>query len=266
MGTWWRPSRHARVVLLLAFALMCAGCGGGDDGAAASTTSIPSGAPSTPAPTTTAQAATTTSAPTTTPTSAPTTTSATTTTTSPTTTSAATSTTLPGELIDFGPRPGDVLGVVGVRHDDVLNVRSAPGVAYPIVATLAPTADDVAARGVTRQIPGALWIEVVAGGITGWVNLRYVAYLGETTDETAAIVARLGRTPAAETMLDLGLIVATAASSTDPPSNSRRQRRPDALAIWARSRTTSSGSATTPRSASACTSSGSRRQAARVSS
>jgi enoyl-CoA hydratase len=34
---------------------------------------------------------------------------------------------LPGEPIDFGPAAGDVLAVIGVSHDDVLNLRSAPG-------------------------------------------------------------------------------------------------------------------------------------------
>ena len=41
---------------------------------------------------------------------------------------------LPGEASDFGPAEGAVLAVVGVDHDDVLNVRDVP--AGEIIATL----------------------------------------------------------------------------------------------------------------------------------
>lgn len=203
------PQRARRAVVMLTVALAATACGGGDDGAAGTT--VPPGS------TTSAPTTSTTSRPTTTGPATPTTTTSTTV--APTTTTTApTTTTLAGEPIDLGPREGDVLGVVGVRYDDVLNVRSGPGVAYPIVTTLGATADDVVARGNTRQIPGAFWIEVEAAGAVGWVNLRYVAYLGDTGDETARIIAALGETPEAETMLDLGMVVAEAVASTDPPS------------------------------------------------
>jgi len=105
---------------------------------------------------------------------------------------------------------GDVLAVVGVRYDDNLNVRAGPGVGYDVLARLAPTADDLVAKGNTWSIPGAFWIEIEAGGVTGWVNLRYVAYLADTTDVTASVVDLLGEIPDAETMLDLGTMVAEA--------------------------------------------------------
>lgn len=142
-----------------------------------------------------------------------------TTTTTPTTTPATTTpTTVPGEAIDFGPAEGDVLGVVGVRHDDVLNVRSGPGTEFPVIAELDPTADDVVALGSTWSRPGSLWIEVDAGGEEGWVNLRYVAYLGDTRDATAELITDMSETRA-ETMLDLGALVAEAvAGDTDATS------------------------------------------------
>jgi hypothetical protein len=52
-----------------------------------------------------------------------------------------------GELIDLFWREGDVLGVVGVAHDDVLSVWKGPGVSYDIVATLDPLADHVVTTG-----------------------------------------------------------------------------------------------------------------------
>ena len=53
-----------------------------------------------------------------------------------TTAAAATTTTLAGVPIDLGPASGDVLAVVGLAHDDVLNVRAAPGAFNPIVDTI----------------------------------------------------------------------------------------------------------------------------------
>src|SRR5687767_1075984 len=53
-----------------------------------------------------------------------------------TTTGDSATTELAGEPSDIGPAEGDVLGVVGVAHDDVLNVRSGPGAAQKVIATL----------------------------------------------------------------------------------------------------------------------------------
>lgn len=144
----------------------------------------------------------------------------TTTTTEPTTTTtgANTTTSLPGDPIDIGPVAGDVLAVVGVAHDDVLNVRSVPGTDQPVIHELDPLADDVIALGNARALPASIWFEVETDGGTGWASSSFLAYLGGTTDETAAIIDLLGETPGAETMLDLGMAVAEALASDDPPS------------------------------------------------
>lgn len=116
---------------------------------------------------------------------------------------------LPGEPIDFGPRAGDVLAVVGVAHDDRLNLRAAPGTGQAILARLSPTEDAMVAQGATRTIDdSAFWYEVEVDGITGWVNARFVAYLGPVTDITSKVVADLGSRPTAPTMEELGRIVA----------------------------------------------------------
>lgn len=189
------------LTLLLGLALFMSACGDVDTAGSTVTAEEPTtSASQTPATTTTELESSTTTDSTTTTTTVPTT----------TTTAGPTTTTVAGEAVDIGPLAGDVLGVVGVRHDDVLNVRSGPGVGYAILTGLDPLEGDVVAKGNTWYIPGAFWIEVEAGGVEGWVNLRYVAYLGDTDDITSRVIADLGETPEAETMLDLGLIVAEA--------------------------------------------------------
>jgi hypothetical protein len=173
----------------------------------------------------TGEPTTTTVAPTTTITPSPTTTNApmrtTTTAPQPTTTTAPgpTTTTLAGEPIDFGPAAGDILMVVGVRHDDVLNLRAGPGTGQPIIDEIPPTYTELEAQGNTRDLSPGFWIEVDYEGTTGWVNLRYVAYEGVVTDETSTVVAELGERPVEPTMIDLGELVASVfASEADPES------------------------------------------------
>lgn len=139
-----------------------------------------------------------------------------------TTTTASTTTTsdddLPGEPIEFGPAAGDEVSVVGVAYDDVLNVRAAPGTDSEIVAELQPTATGLIATGRARTLPESIWFEVEVESVIGWVSSAFVGYLGLTDDATAEVIESLGETPGAETMLDLGLIVAEAISSDEPPS------------------------------------------------
>ncbi len=126
---------------------------------------------------------------------------------------------LPGEPTDLGPAAGDVLGVVGVAHDDQLNVRERPGADAPVLTTFEPLADDVTAAGNSRFLPGSMWTEVEAEGTSGWVNYSFVAYLGDTTDETSAIIQKLGKRPSAASMRRLGSRIAEAMASEDPPSS-----------------------------------------------
>ena len=154
--------------------------------------------------------------------------------------SSATTGPLPGEPFDFGPAEGADLVVVGVDHDDVLNVRDVP--AGEIIATLdllpstvglldvsdARTGEIVAslysweggivATGRTRKLPTTIWHEVRVAGMTGWASGAYLAQLGVTDDATAEIIGVLGERPVADTMLDLGLLVAQVLASDEPPS------------------------------------------------
>ncbi|MEX2279744.1 MAG: SH3 domain-containing protein [Acidimicrobiia bacterium] len=147
------------------------------------------------------------------------TTTPTTTTTAPPETTTTTTTTLPGEPVDFGPQEGDELAVIGVAHDDVLNLRSAPGADQEIVAEIPNLYDGLVALGSTRDLGDAFWIEVEYKGTTGWVHYSFVGYIGVTDDQTAAVVSELGESPVAETMLDIGLIVAETFASDEPQSD-----------------------------------------------
>ena len=66
--------------------------------------------------------------------------------------------------------------VSGVAAGDVLNVRTRPGVTYPVVAALAHDAAGVESTGRVADVGVQLWREIrVPGATTGWVNARYLA-------------------------------------------------------------------------------------------
>lgn len=177
--------------------LLAAGCGDDDSTAADSTTSTIGSSQTTE---TTAQSTTTTEA--------------TTTTTDETTT---TESTLPGEPIDLFVSDGDVLGVMGVAHDDVLNIRSAPGTDQPVVVTAEPTADDVVATGRARELPNSIWYEVTVDGTTGWASFSFLGFIGGTDDATAEFLDGAQPTEV-ETMVELADLVADKFASEDPPT------------------------------------------------
>ena len=135
-----------------------------------------------------------------------------------TTVASTTSTTLRGDPVAGGPTRGSVFWVVGVAHDDVLNLRVAPGADQTIILGIPPTEDSVLALGETRALP-AWWTRVEYDGVFGWVHLSYLAFGGATTDMTSEVLARTGGTLEAATMADLGLAVAEVVASEDPPSD-----------------------------------------------
>ena len=110
-----------------------------------------------------------------------------------------------------------MFAVVGVAHDDVLNIRAAPGTDQAIVAEAGPTADDLVATGAARQLSASIWYEVTVDGVTGWASVAFVSYVGGTDDATSEFLA--GRPPLeAETMVDLGEEVAAGFASEEPAS------------------------------------------------
>lgn len=126
---------------------------------------------------------------------------------------------LAGEPWDlYVPLEGEIVAVVGVAFDDTLEVHAGPGENTPLVGTLAPLADDVISAGEGRMLPASIWWRVTRGDVQGWVGSRFVSRLGVTDDITSQIVTSYGSIPSAETMLDLGMIVAGERASEEPPS------------------------------------------------
>jgi hypothetical protein len=170
------PSPRHVLAAGLAVVTLLGACGDGDDTVAATTTTA---APTT---TTTEAEATTTSG-----------SEATTTTTEP-----------PAEPVAVDPewRAYDERWLVtGVDADDTLNVRRAPGVAHPVVAELAPDADDVEVFDAVEWVEGARWGAVAVDGGAGWVNLVHLRPPGTdppevvgTEDPRAAAAAEEVRT------------------------------------------------------------------------
>jgi len=154
--------------------------------------------------------------------STPTTAPSTTTTTIETTTTTPppdTTTTLAGEPIEFGPAEDDIVMVAGVAYDDVLNLRAAPGADQPISDEIPPTFADLVAQGNTRDLSPGFWIEVDYEGTVGWVNFAYTAFEGHVTDETANVIDEFGERPVADTMTDLGELVAGVFDSDEEPQS-----------------------------------------------
>jgi len=120
--------------------------------------------------------------------------------------------------VDGGPPRGAVLSVVGVTHDDVLNLRASPGADQQILLGIPPTEESVLALGRTRALP-AWWTNVEYAGVVGWVNLSYVAYGGATSDMTSEILAGTGGSLDGASMTELGAAVAAVVASDDPPSD-----------------------------------------------
>lgn len=135
-----------------------------------------------------------------------------------TTTMASTTMTLRGDPVDMGPSAGAILGVIGVRHDDVLNLRAGPGADEPIIGRISPNYDNLVALGETRSLP-AFWTKVRYEGTEGWVNMSYLAYLGSVDDITSQVIDHFGESPEASTMAELGQMIAEALASDDPPSD-----------------------------------------------
>jgi len=64
--------------------------------------------------------------------------------------------------------------VTFVTADDVLNVRSGPGVDNELVGSLLPTADNIQISGEGQVVSGSTWVPIVADDVQGWVNGRFL--------------------------------------------------------------------------------------------
>ena len=126
---------------------------------------------------------------------------------------------LPGDPFEGFAQPGDVLGVVGVAHDDKLNIREAPGTDQALLTRVGPLEDSLTATGRARSLSRSIWYEVSTDdGITGWANIAFLAFFGAVDDATAEFLDG-GDLPVAATMQQLGELVAEGFASTEPESD-----------------------------------------------
>lgn len=109
--------------------------------------------------------------------------------------------------------------VIGVRHDDVLNLREGPGADQPIVEEIPATFSDLVALGNTRDLDPSFWIEVDYEGTVGWVHMGFIGFEGVVTDETSDVIDELGERPVEPSMTELGELVADVFDSDEEPQS-----------------------------------------------
>jgi len=91
----------------------------------------------------------------------------------------------PADLVPLG----NLYTVVGVSMDDVLNLRSQPGVEFPILGTIPPDGSSIERTGSDQKVNGVAWTPVAYQGLTGWVNAKYLAKQSGNPDAALAKVA-----------------------------------------------------------------------------
>ena len=91
------------------------------------------------------------------------------------------------------PPVGPSLGrfaVVDVRSDDVLNVRTGPGVGYPIAGTIPYYGWDVELFAGGQQVGDSWWVPVEYRDVGGWANSSYLArQVGYASEMVAPLAA-----------------------------------------------------------------------------
>ncbi len=71
-------------------------------------------------------------------------------------------------------REEDNYRVAFVTSDDVLNIRSGPGIENQILSSLAPDAVGLTITGPGRPVSGSTWVPIQTAETVGWVNSRYL--------------------------------------------------------------------------------------------
>jgi hypothetical protein len=85
-------------------------------------------------------------------------------------------TSLPGSGGIIAGAPSGPYAVILVAANDVLNIRSAPGVASAVIESFPPNYTAVMRSGPSSRVVDALWVEVqTPSGGKGWVNAKYLS-------------------------------------------------------------------------------------------
>jgi len=89
-------------------------------------------------------------------------------------------------LPPVGPNLGQ-FAVVNVRSDDVLNVRSGPGVEHAVVGRIPYYGTEVAVFAGGQQVARSWWVPVEYDGVSGWANSGFLArQVGHANEQVAA--------------------------------------------------------------------------------
>lgn len=162
---------------------------------------------------------------------------------------------LPGTPATFGPAAGTQLGVIGVAHDDWLNVRDVPNgeVVATLTLQLSPQSPaesallvrdaeaeaafarigvaGVTATGRSRDLATSTWHEIQAGPIIGWASSNYLAPLVPETalDITAQVTANIDGATTADTFTALAERIVATVASDEPASRVRTVAPPGAF-------------------------------------
>lgn len=162
---------------------------------------------------------------------------------------------LPGTPATFGPAAGTQLGVIGVAHDDWLNVRDVPNgeVVATLTLQLSPQSPaesallvrdaeaeaafarigvaGVTATGRSRDLATSTWHEIQAGPIIGWASSNYLAPLVPETalDITAQVTADIDGATTADTFTALVERIVATVASDEPASRVRTVAPPGAF-------------------------------------
>jgi hypothetical protein len=93
--------------------------------------------------------------------------------------------------LSTGPSLGPFT-VVNVSSDDVLNVRSGPGVGHPVAGTIPYYGLGVEVHAGGQEVSGSWWVPVQYEAVTGWVNSNYLArQMGWASEPVAARAAQI---------------------------------------------------------------------------
>jgi hypothetical protein len=95
--------------------------------------------------------------------------------------------------------PSGPYALVNLDPSDALNIRSGPGLSYPVIDSFSAGSTDISRTGSSTLVNGATWVHVLApGGETGWVDSGYLTeYVTQDTfcadTRVTSLITHLGQ-------------------------------------------------------------------------
>lgn len=144
--------------------------------------------------------------------------------TAPSTTAAknTTTTTSGGVFYDIGPVAGETLDVVGVRYDDVLNIRDQADASSAIVATAAPFAANPqlisGGEGLLFNPNGGAWWKVTVNGNAAWASASFLGQVSPNNEDLLPVLTANMPSTTSPNLNTLIIDIATALAAGPTPS------------------------------------------------